>query len=181
MRDFVLIGFTPRHRPPALPAERLHEVQGLGHVDGVHALGEGHRPVQERAVRVAVLAAERGVHEHGVRTLRHIPDVRSAERDVRPEGVGVVLGHPQGPLGHVVADDHLRPQHPGADGEHPCPAPQVQDLHARYVAVGVSGVEDVRCDDRRRHVLLQGRIGVLEPADRLEPHLEVPLLHRPGG
>ena len=177
MRDFVLIGFTPRHRASAVPAEALDELQRLGHVYGIDALGALHRLIQERAVGVAVLASERGVHEDSVRALRDVPDVGQAELHVRARRLGIAPGNPQGGLGDVVSHDHACPEHPRADGEHSRSASEVHDLQALYVPVAVRRVQDVRRDGRRCHVLLQRRVRIFEVADGLQPDLEVPLPH----
>ena len=178
MRDFVLIGFTPRHRTSAVPAETLDELQGLGHVYGVDAFGGLHRLLEEGAVGVAVLTSERRVHEDGVRTIVHVADVGFPEVYVRPEPCRIGPGHLQRGVRHVVPHDHPRAEQPCADGEHARPASQVHDLHALDVAVGVRSVQDVRGYDGRGHVLFKRRIGVLEVPHGLEADLQVSLPHR---
>ena len=171
MRDFVLICSTPENRLVVLVAERLHEIEGLGHMDGVDAVREGQGLLQERAVRMGLLASERGIHDDRVRLLGDITDIRQSEIDLGAEALGVHPRYLQRLLGGIESHDHPRIKEPGAYGEHTRAASQVHDLQIGDVPLAIGLEEHVRRDHRRRHILLQGRVRLIERPDLLEYHL----------
>ncbi len=177
MGDVVLVCAVPVHVSSAFLREGFDEIEGVRHVDGVHALGQRKRLLQEGTVGMGVLASERRVHDHGVGAFEDVFHIGSHERYVGAERLRILFCNGEGPVRPVVPDDHPRIEEPAPYGEHPGTASQVEDLQSFDVPVAVGFEEDVRRYGRGRHVLFEGDVRRIEPAHLLQLHLELPLPH----